>query len=63
VIDGSEAIASVATRISELACCYPTAPSTPMATVFQAVVADVTAAVTAIFSAARQVSAVLEVAT
>jgi pyruvate-ferredoxin/flavodoxin oxidoreductase len=40
VIDGSEAIASVETRISELACAYPITPSTTMAAIYQAAVAD-----------------------
>jgi pyruvate-ferredoxin/flavodoxin oxidoreductase len=39
-MDGSEAIASVETRISEMACAYPITPSTTMAAVFQAAVAD-----------------------
>ena len=40
VMDGSEAIASVETRIAEVACVYPITPSTTMAAVFQAAVAD-----------------------
>jgi pyruvate-ferredoxin/flavodoxin oxidoreductase len=40
VIDGSEAVASVETRLSEIACVYPITPSTTMAAVFQAAVAD-----------------------
>jgi pyruvate-ferredoxin/flavodoxin oxidoreductase len=40
VADGSEAIASVETRISEIACVYPITPSTTMAAVFQAAVAN-----------------------
>jgi len=40
VMDGSEAIASVETRISEMACAYPITPSTTMAAIFQAAVAD-----------------------
>jgi len=40
VMDGSEAIASVETRLSEVACVYPITPSTTMAAVFQAAVAD-----------------------
>jgi pyruvate-ferredoxin/flavodoxin oxidoreductase len=40
VLDGSEAIASVETRISEIACVYPITPSTTMAAVFQAAVAN-----------------------
>ncbi len=40
VLDGSEAIASVETRISEVACAYPITPSTTMAAIYQAAVAD-----------------------
>jgi len=40
ICDGSEAIASVETRISEAACSYPITPSTTMPAVFQAAVAD-----------------------
>jgi pyruvate-ferredoxin/flavodoxin oxidoreductase len=40
VLDGSEAIASVETRVAEGACAYPITPSTVMATVFQAAVAE-----------------------
>jgi pyruvate-ferredoxin/flavodoxin oxidoreductase len=40
VMDGSEAIASVESRISEIACVYPITPSTTMAAIFQAAVAD-----------------------
>jgi pyruvate-ferredoxin/flavodoxin oxidoreductase len=40
VVDGSEAIASVETRISELACAYPITPSTTMAAIFQSAVAN-----------------------
>jgi len=40
VVDGSEAIAFVETRISEMACAYPITPSTTMAAIFQAAVAD-----------------------
>ncbi|HET8570113.1 MAG TPA: 2-oxoacid:acceptor oxidoreductase family protein [Candidatus Limnocylindria bacterium] len=40
IADGSEAIASVETRISEAACVYPITPSTHMATVYQAAAAD-----------------------
>jgi pyruvate-ferredoxin/flavodoxin oxidoreductase len=40
VLDGSEAIASVETRIAEIACVYPITPSTTMAAIFQAAVAD-----------------------
>ena len=39
IVDGSEAIAHVETRISEVACAYPITPSTTMAAVFQAAVA------------------------
>ena len=40
IVDGSEAIAFVETRISEIACAYPITPSTTMAAIFQAAVAD-----------------------
>src|SRR5919198_948575 len=40
IVDGSEAIASVETRISEIACAYPITPSTTMAAIFQTAVAD-----------------------
>ena len=40
IVDGSEAIAHVETRISEVACAYPITPSTTMAAIFQAAVAD-----------------------
>ena len=40
ICDGSEAIASVETRISEGACSYPITPSTTMPAVYQAAVAD-----------------------
>jgi pyruvate-ferredoxin/flavodoxin oxidoreductase len=39
IVDGSEAIAHVETRTSEVACAYPITPSTTMAAVFQAGVA------------------------
>jgi pyruvate-ferredoxin/flavodoxin oxidoreductase len=39
-VDGSEAIASVETRIAEVACAYPITPSTTMAAIFQAAVAE-----------------------
>ncbi|MFL5688401.1 MAG: 2-oxoacid:acceptor oxidoreductase family protein [Chloroflexota bacterium] len=39
IVDGSEAIAHVETRISEVACVYPITPSTTMAAIFQAAVA------------------------
>jgi pyruvate-ferredoxin/flavodoxin oxidoreductase len=40
IVDGSEAIAHVETRISEAACAYPITPSTTMAAIYQAAVAD-----------------------
>src|SRR5688572_16381885 len=40
IADGSEAIAHVETRISEAACAYPITPSTTMAALYQAAVAD-----------------------
>jgi pyruvate-ferredoxin/flavodoxin oxidoreductase len=40
IVDGSEAIAHVEARISEGACAYPITPSTNMAALFQAAVAD-----------------------
>jgi pyruvate-ferredoxin/flavodoxin oxidoreductase len=40
ILDGSEAIAHVETRIGEVACAYPITPSTTMAAVFQAAVAE-----------------------
>ncbi|MEX2547791.1 MAG: 2-oxoacid:acceptor oxidoreductase family protein [Chloroflexota bacterium] len=40
VIDGSEAVAHVETRLSEACCAYPITPSTTMAAVYQAAVAD-----------------------
>jgi pyruvate-ferredoxin/flavodoxin oxidoreductase len=40
ICDGSEAIASVETRISEGACSYPITPSTTMPAIYQAAVAD-----------------------
>jgi pyruvate-ferredoxin/flavodoxin oxidoreductase len=39
IVDGSEAIAYVETKISEVACAYPITPSTTMAAVFQSAVA------------------------
>src|SRR4029077_7929985 len=39
IVDGSEAIAHVETRVAEVACAYPITPSTTMAAVFQAAVA------------------------
>jgi pyruvate-ferredoxin/flavodoxin oxidoreductase len=38
IVDGSEAIAHVETRLSEVACAYPITPSTTMAAVFQTAV-------------------------
>jgi pyruvate-ferredoxin/flavodoxin oxidoreductase len=40
IVDGSEAIAHVEVRIAEGACAYPITPSTTMAAIFQAAVAD-----------------------
>ena len=40
IVDGSEAVASIETRLSEVACAYPITPSTTMAAVYQAAVAD-----------------------
>lgn len=40
IIDGSEAVAYVETRLSESCCAYPITPSTTMATLFQVAVAD-----------------------
>jgi pyruvate-ferredoxin/flavodoxin oxidoreductase len=40
IVDGSEAIAHVETRICEGACAYPITPSTTMAAIFQAAVAQ-----------------------
>ncbi len=40
IVDGSEAIAHVETRVAETACAYPITPSTTMAAVFQAAVAE-----------------------
>jgi pyruvate-ferredoxin/flavodoxin oxidoreductase len=40
IADGSEAVAHVETRLSEGCCAYPITPSTTMATLFQAAVAD-----------------------
>jgi pyruvate-ferredoxin/flavodoxin oxidoreductase len=40
IFDGYEAIASMETRISEIACAYPITPFTTMAAIFQARVAD-----------------------
>jgi pyruvate-ferredoxin/flavodoxin oxidoreductase len=40
IADGSEAVAHVETRLSEAACAYPITPSTTMAALYQAAVAD-----------------------
>jgi pyruvate-ferredoxin/flavodoxin oxidoreductase len=40
IVDGSEAVAHVESRISEVACVYPITPSTTMAAIYQAAVAD-----------------------
>jgi pyruvate-ferredoxin/flavodoxin oxidoreductase len=40
IVDGSEAIAAVETRLAEIACVYPITPSTTMAAIFQAAVAE-----------------------
>ena len=40
VADGSEAVAHVETRIAQAACAYPITPSTTMAALYQAAVAD-----------------------
>lgn len=40
IVDGSEAIAHVETRITEGACTYPITPSTTMAAIYQSAVAD-----------------------
>ncbi|HSL97172.1 MAG TPA: 2-oxoacid:acceptor oxidoreductase family protein [Candidatus Deferrimicrobiaceae bacterium] len=40
IVDGSEAVAHVESRLAEVACVYPITPSTTMAAVFQAAVAD-----------------------
>ena len=40
IVDGSEAIAYVETRITEGACTYPITPSTTMAAIYQSAVAD-----------------------
>ncbi len=40
IVDGSEAVAYVETRISEGCCAYPITPSTTMAAIYQAAVAD-----------------------
>lgn len=40
IIDGSEAVAHVESRLAEVACVYPITPSTTMAAIYQAAVAD-----------------------
>ncbi|HET7182222.1 MAG TPA: 2-oxoacid:acceptor oxidoreductase family protein [Candidatus Limnocylindrales bacterium] len=40
IVDGSEAVAHVETRLAEIACVYPITPSTTMAAIYQAGVAD-----------------------
>ena len=40
IVDGSEAVGHVETRLSEVACVYPITPSTTMAAIYQAAVAD-----------------------
>jgi pyruvate-ferredoxin/flavodoxin oxidoreductase len=40
IVDGSEAVADVETRLSEACCAYPITPSTTMAAIYQAAVAD-----------------------
>jgi pyruvate-ferredoxin/flavodoxin oxidoreductase len=40
VADGSEAVGHVETRVAEAACAYPITPSTTMAAIYQAAVAD-----------------------
>jgi pyruvate-ferredoxin/flavodoxin oxidoreductase len=40
IIDGSEAVAHIETRLAEGCCAYPITPSTNMAAIFQAAVAD-----------------------
>jgi len=40
IVDGSEAVGHVETRLAEVACVYPITPSTTMAAIFQAAVAD-----------------------
>jgi pyruvate-ferredoxin/flavodoxin oxidoreductase len=40
IVDGSEAVAYVETRLAEACCAYPITPSTNMAALFQAAVAD-----------------------
>lgn len=40
IVDGSEAVAHVESRLAEVACVYPITPSTTMAAVYQVAVAD-----------------------
>jgi pyruvate-ferredoxin/flavodoxin oxidoreductase len=40
IVDGSEAVGHVETRLAEVACVYPITPSTTMAAIFQAAVAE-----------------------
>jgi pyruvate-ferredoxin/flavodoxin oxidoreductase len=40
IVDGSEAVAHVEARLAEIACVYPITPSTTMAAIYQAAVAD-----------------------
>jgi pyruvate-ferredoxin/flavodoxin oxidoreductase len=40
IVDGSEAVAHVEARLAEVACVYPITPSTTMAAIYQAAVAD-----------------------
>jgi pyruvate-ferredoxin/flavodoxin oxidoreductase len=40
IVDGSEAVAHVESRVAEIACVYPITPSTTMAAIYQAAVAD-----------------------
>ena len=40
IVDGSEAVAHVESRLAEVACVYPITPSTTMAAIYQAAVAD-----------------------
>ena len=40
IVDGSEAVAHVESRLSEVACVYPITPSTTMAAIYPAAVAD-----------------------
>lgn len=40
IVDGSEAVAHVESRVAEIACVYPITPSTTMAAIYQAAVAE-----------------------